>query len=286
MASSMTGWGTAAAPWFNINIRGINSKYREIVLHLPPEMFAIEARAHEFFSSKIQRGRVDIYVNIHKPAGARKIKINEALLKSAYNQLSRAFKKAGIKENPPADVIFEKVEGIITTDEPAGRAYEWEKVRVYFEKAAADFIAMKNREGVRLVKDMLKRFNSARAETEKIEVRFSELKKMYEEKTAKKMAELIEKNGQKGFLGADIVDALEKYDINEEIVRLKSHDAESKKIAAQEGALGRKMDFLAQELLRESNTISAKVQDPVILSGVMAIKENADKIREQAQNLE
>ncbi len=285
MPYSMTGWGTCRTREYTINIRGLNSKYREVSLHAPQELFAMEPRIHRYFSGIIKRGRVDVYVGIDRSAFRKKVKINEEFFSEVYGKLSKLALKAG-KEKPSIGLALNSVEGIIEVQDADPGMFSWKKLETAVSRAARDFMAMKKKEGRRLAADISKRASIIRAETAKIKKRYPVYKKNYIKKTGEKAYALLDKQGRGSSLNRELVEILDRMDINEELVRLFSHIKQLGQAVKNKEGCGRKTDFIGQEIYREANTIASKTQDDVITKSVIIIKENTEKIREQAMNLE
>ncbi len=286
MSYSMTGWGTFRTQGYSINLRGLNSKYKEVVLHLPSEFFAAEPYIYKFLNDKINRGRIDLYVNLEKNNAAKKVETDEKLFKSAYAALKKLYKAAGIKQEVPASLVIERVEGVVRTETAGSASYTWEKVKPSIEGAFDDFMKMKEKEGTRLLADIGKRAAFIETEAQKIKKHFDTFKEEYIQKTRERLAKILEGKEAKSFLSLDVVEALDKHNITEELVRISSHIKQLESFISSKEVAGRKIDFLAQELYREVNTIASKVSDPAVSHSVIGIKETTEKIREQAQNLE
>ena len=286
MAYSMTGWGTCQAEGYTVNIKGLNSKYKEVALHLPQEFFSAEPFIYRFLNEAISRGRVDLYINIDKGSQKKNIIVDEKLFLKSYRAIKRAMDKAGIKDRVPVETIFERVEGVLSA-EPGkkGRDYSWDKVKNSMKKVFADFMLMKKKEGDRLVIDISSRLDAIAAETDKIKKEHEKFKAAYITRAKEKIETVLGKAGKDKIMNSDIVEILDKFDITEETVRINSHVIQAKKILG-DMSCGRKLDFLAQELYREANTIASKIPDASVAHFVIAIKENTDRVREQAQNLE
>ncbi|HDT14666.1 MAG TPA: YicC family protein [Firmicutes bacterium] len=287
MGRSMTGWGTYRTTGYTINIRGLNSKFREVLVHLPQEFFGAEPYIHKYISEKISRGRVDVYVNIDKSNIRKKIRLNTPLFKSAYKSFEKMFLEAGIKEKVPAEMIINSIDGIVAVENAGDlKEFRWERIKPHIDRALNDFIKMKDAEGAKLAKDIIKRAGIIKKEAREIRSRFLVFKKEYAENTLEKLEKLMDRENRKKYLSTDIVEALDKHNITEELVRINSHLSQLETIVRDKGPNGRKIDFMAQELYREANTISSKISDPAVAHSVIAIKENTEKIREQSMNLE
>lgn len=286
MAYSMTGWGTCKTPKFSINIRGVNSKYREVFLHLPSEMFGAEPYMHKYFSDAVTRGRVDVYMNVNTTVLRKKFTINEKLFREAYTATQKIMKKTGAGDKPPVGFIL-GVDGVAAArDAESLKLFSWEKIKPYVAKAVKDFRKMKMTEGLRLVRDIEKHLGIVEAQAAEIKRMYAEFKNEFTAKAKLKIEAIMGKEGKSNFLNSEVVEVLDRYEVTEELVRIDSHLKHFKAIIAGKNAPGRKIDFLAQELNREANTIGSKIPYAQIAHSVIVIKESTEKIREQAQNLE
>ncbi|MCX8093777.1 MAG: DUF1732 domain-containing protein [Candidatus Goldbacteria bacterium] len=284
MPESMTGWGRNNTKEFNVAIRGLNSKYKEIFLHLPQELFEAEPYIYKMINERIIRGRVDVYVNFNLEKIRKKFIINDYLFKDVYNQLNDLYKKFKVKKDIPIEYILKDVEGVAST-QFGNSKITIEKLKSAVNKALEDFKKSKRMEGMRLIKDI--KYNILKMEKLVFELRshFLSVRNNFIKKTREKIHELFSKEQNKKFFDMDVVEILEKYDINEELVRLNSHLRQIMFLIKKENS-GRKIDFFAQEIYREANTITSKVQESKVTALAINIKEMSEKVRELAQNLE
>lgn len=280
---SMTGWGTCREGAYTINLRGVNSKYREIVLHSPPELFEAEAQISAAVASRVTRGRVDVYITINKEAVRKTPVINFELFKKTYSMFKKTLKDAGAKEEVPVNTVF-GTEGVITMKDAAASLYSFKSISPNLEKALDDFMKMKKNEGKKLADDIGERLDAIGAAAADVKAQFEAFREDYRNRARQKLEEIMGKQ-EAGSITAQAVEVLDRYDINEELVRIASHISQFKKML-KEGAGGRKSDFLAQEMYREANTIASKITDSKLAHSVIVIKENTEKIREQSMNLE
>ncbi|MFW6210931.1 MAG: endoribonuclease YicC domain-containing protein, partial [bacterium] len=214
-------------------------------------------------------------------------RLNTPLFKTAYKSFKKMFLEAGIKEKVPPEMILNSVEGIAVLENAGDmKEFRWERIKPYIEKALDDFMRMKEAEGLKLGKDIMKRAGIIKKEARKIKARFAGFKKEYAQKTLAKIENLMDRENRKKYLSSDIVEALDKHNITEELVRINSHLSQLEQIIKEKAPNGRKIDFIAQELYRESNTIGSKISDAAVAHCVISMKENTEKIREQSMNLE
>jgi uncharacterized protein (TIGR00255 family) len=286
MPYSMTGWGTYRTPKFTVNLRGLNSKYKEVVLHLPQEFFDAEPFIYRYLNDLVTRGRVDMYVNIEKSNLKKKVVVNEELFRETYASLKRLMTKMKIKGEIPIQSVLKSVEGIIMVkDTESADAFSWKKIKPSIEAAYSDFLKMKEKEAVGHIDDIEKRLAIIEKEAENIKAMYGEFKEEFITKTRERLETVLAKENRQGFLNTEAVEVLDKYNITEELVRIGSHVKQALGIIKTDAA-GRKLDFLAQEFYREANTIGSKINHAKVAHAVIVIKENTEKIREQAMNLE
>jgi len=286
MSGSMTGWGIYKTPELNIAIRGLNSKYKEIYLHLPQDLIEAEPLIYKILNDRITRGRVDMYLNFNIEKIKRKYIINNYLFNDAYKKIQNMFKKLNIKQDLPIEYILRDVEGVATTQVMYGyNKLSFEKIKKAVILAIDDFEKSKKAEGTRLIKNIRENILKIEKISKKIKIQFLNFRDVYTEKTRKKIEEIFKSDTDKNIINKDVVEIIEKYDVTEELVRLESHIKQLLMITKLDVS-GKKIDFFTQEIFREVNTISSKIQDVNIAGLVIQIKELTEKIREQAQNLE
>lgn len=286
MPYSMTGWGTARSLKFTANIKGLNSKYKEVVLHLPQEFFEVEPLIYKYLNDSVTRGRVDLFVNLDKNNLKKHVVVDEELFKEAHASMKKLMAKVKIKGDIPVQTVLNSVDGIITVrDAEAKDTYSWKKVKPVIEEAFKDFMKMKEKEAQGHIKDIENRLAIIEKEAANITAMHEEFKEEYKNKTRERLEAVLAKENRQGFLNIEAVEILEKYNITEELVRISSHVKQALSIIKNDAA-GRKLDFLAQEFYREANTIGSKINNAKIAHAVIIIKENTEKIREQSLNLE
>jgi len=241
---------------------------------------------YRFVSDSVARGRVDVYVNINAALLRKKFTINEKLYMEAHRAIAGLMKKTGDEGRPPAGFIL-GVEGVACArDAESMRFFSWEKVKPCVATALKDFVRMKEAEGKRLAADMEKHLAVIEGSAAEIKELYAQFKGEYVQKARKKLEALLEKDGTEAVIRTEVVEILDRYEVTEELVRIASHIRHFREILAQKKLSGRKIDFLAQELNREANTIASKIPHAATAQSAIIIKESVEKIREQAQNLE
>ena len=273
MILGMTGFGASDIAVGKIKgmveIKTVNHRYLDIVFYLPIGFSSFEEKIQKIIAKDIKRGRVTVTIKItEKPHTA--IHLNEETVKR-YRDFGRALsKRFGIKEDLTVGDIM-RLPGVVEAKEVFVDAQTlWPAAEKGLIKAAAGVVAMRKREGRALRVDIDDQLRRMLKQSALIKARSNAL--------------LKEKKQQ---LGRDEFAAYQKSnDINEELERLSHYIDEAKVLLNQNQGAGKKMDFMAQEMQRETNTIGSKVQDKQVAGSVIALKSKVEKIREQANNVE
>ncbi|MBQ2973427.1 MAG: YicC family protein [Clostridia bacterium] len=292
MIKSMTGYGRAQqlADGMNITveIKSVNHRYFEFSSKLPRSYGFLDEKLKSFFNGKLTRGKMECYVQIEaieEPDTV--ISLNHSLVKGyldAYKELAETY---GLENNIKVSDIS-RVSDIFTVRKQAADEDKiWNAVSIVAQSALEGFVAMREREGERLKADILSRLDEIIANVEYIEIRSPETVKEYNEKLLGRLKELLsEAHIEEQRILTEAAIFADKIAVAEETVRLRSHISQLRSFLEQSDAVGKKMDFLVQELNREANTIGSKAQDVEIARKVVAIKAEIEKIREQIQNIE
>jgi uncharacterized protein (TIGR00255 family) len=288
---SMTGFGAAEQEGrcgsVRVEMRSYNHRYLDLRLKLHRNVFSLEARVHQWAKKRLTRGKVEIFVHWEEPHG------EEALLQfrpealrfylTVEGRMREEFGLPGFLDIPAAMRMKEIVSPREEKQEPEET---WAEVEPVLEHALRNLEEMQEREGDALRMDIDRRLESLSEELIRVEETARDLPEKYREKLEEKVARLMspERFDAQRF-AQEIVIYVDKMDITEEIVRLRSH-LDVCKTALKLGELsGKRLDFLAQEILREVNTIGSKNTHPDIVYRVVNMKTELEKIREQAQNL-
>jgi len=293
MIQSMTGYSRcvrrALGGAIVVELRSTNHRYLEASQRLPEELARLEAPIAQLIRSHIKRGRIEVNVIVQTPlAFSRRVVIDEALVQQYYERLLGLKSRFGLKGKVTIDQLL-SLPHILSVKEDHAKAQEqlWPPIRQAVAAALRELVAMRRKEGQRLVKDI-------RTHTQRIRKRLKTVRADLPKSVARQKQRLRER--LKTLVGqaaagprAQLQEALaviKETDIHEELVRLESHLSQAQEALARQESVGKKLDFIAQELMREANTMGAKANDAHIARQVIDIKEAIEKIREQAQNLE
>lgn len=293
MIKSMTGYGRGeySNSGYNmkIEIKTVNHRYNDISVRMPRHMSYLEESIKKMIKENISRGKVDVYVNLEYVGGAPiDIKVDMELARSYRDSLERINSELELPGEIRINNVLSLSDIIKTEKKEIDEELLWEVVRVSLEEALEDLMGMKYGEGQELQDDMIANLDQVDIILEEIELRSPEVVREYRDKLRIRIDELldgsIEIDDDK--LSHEVAYFADKSNINEEVIRLKSHIGQFREILKEEETVGRKLDFLMQEMNREINTIGSKANDVHISSRVVAVKAEIEKIREQVQNLE
>lgn len=290
----MTGYGRGecAQDGFKITVElsSVNRKQSEISIALPRELEVLEAQLRDVINRSIARGRLTARVTLHAADGklSSRVRLNAPLAKAYVRELNRLAKELKLSGPVTLDLLA-RAPGVFETNEEMADAEDfWPAVEKALSQALATLLKTRQREGAHLAKDLAARIVIMRKSATQIQKHSPEVQKRYREqliqriKTAGVEAPAVEDER----LLKEIVYFADRSDISEELTRLQSHFQQFDDCLDSEEPVGRMLDFLAQEMNREINTIGSKANDSLISRAVVTLKAELEKFREQAQNVE
>ncbi|KXG75551.1 hypothetical protein AN618_18290 [Fervidicola ferrireducens] len=290
MIRSMTGYGRGKScgkiTW-EVELKSINHRFLEIYVKLPRQWFFLEEKIRNYIRERISRGRIDVFVNCSSETLPVDIKIDKQAAASYYKKLVELKEEVGF-EGPVTLSLLSVMPDLFVVEQQFPEEEElWPELKKALEEAVDNLIEMRTKEGNNLWRDISSRLDVIMERVRNIKIRSDVMIEEYRKKLqqkVKKIKEGLELNEER--LEAEVVIFAERSDISEELVRIESHIAQFKNMGDAEGVSGKKMDFLAQEIFREANTIASKSADYNITREVIEIKSELEKIREQLQNIE
>ncbi len=292
MIKSMTGYGKSEQTIDSLNvtveIKSVNHRYFEFSARVPREYGFLEEKLKKYCNSLITRGKVECYVSVEDlEEREMEVNVNETLAAGFVKALKELSERFGLKDDISA-VTLSRYPDVITLHKASEDEERiWNAVKTVAETAVSKFIEMRETEGSKLRGDILSRADYIIECVEFIEGRSPETVREYNEKLKQRMKELLGDAAvdEQRLLNEAAIYA-DKIAVDEETVRLRSHISQLREFMNSSEAIGRKLDFLVQEINREANTIGSKAQDVDIAKKVIAIKAEVEKIREQVQNIE
>lgn len=292
MIKSMTGYGGAkgeiTSVAVTVELKSVNNRYLEVSARLPKSCLFAEELVRAAVAEHISRGKVDVFVTVDTSAAAEiAIQVNEPLAAAYLTAIRGMAVKYSLKDDLTVlalarfpDVLSEQK---LDADQNAVVA----AVKVVLEQALKDYDAMRIREGEKLCADLQNKLTEIESLVTAVEARAPETVADYRTKLTERMNEVLAETGvdearilQEAALYAD------RIAVDEETVRLRSHIAQFRHLLCEGSPVGRKLDFLIQEMNREANTIGSKCSDTAIAKTVIELKAEIEKIREQVQNIE
>ncbi|MGE5557957.1 MAG: YicC/YloC family endoribonuclease [Bacillota bacterium] len=294
MPSSMTGYGrgefTNDKCAIVVDLKTINHRYLDISFRMPRSIQIFEEKCRNVLHKYINRGRVDLYIQLtERESGLHDIKLNRFIAAAYYDALKDLRKLFNIKEK----ISLQLMSGLPDVFQTAEISLNEEEIWTYMEKALEDAVSrllvMRRKEGEKLFVDIANHLGVIEDSLERIKLRAPFVVEDYKSRLNKNLAELLPPDSLDEYqnrLLCEIVIYADKINIAEEIARLYSHLQQFKETSRQQGSIGRKLDFLLQEMNREINTIGSKANDYALSACVVEIKSELEQIREQIQNIE
>lgn len=290
---SMTGYGRGEYSndlyKFKIEIKAVNHRYNDIVVKMPRHIAYLEESIKKEIKDKISRGKVDVYVNLeYINESAIDVKVDIPLAKSYKLALEGLVEELNLEDNIRLNNILSISEVVRTERKEVDEDLIWSSLKECLSIAIQNIMDMKSREGEELKLDILSKIAGIEDAVIEIEKRSPLVVLEYKEKLKERIRDLLDNSISldEDRINTEVVFFADKSSIDEEIVRLKSHNKQFITILNEGNSIGRKLDFLIQEMNREINTIGSKANDIVISKYVVELKSELEKIREQIQNIE
>ncbi|MBE5907585.1 MAG: YicC family protein [Lachnospiraceae bacterium] len=292
MIKSMTGFGHGEyandSEKVTVEIKSVNHRYLDLNLKLPKKFSAFENQIRNRLKTDLSRGKVDLYVSYESSADRNySIQYNPLIASEYYNNLKQMAQDLGLSEDITATRLAQFPDVFEIRETGADEDQLWDLLSHALDLALEQFIENRENEGARLKEDLLDKLSQMEEQVAFIERRSPQILEEYKERLRRKIEELLEdRQIDENRIAMEVTLYADKICVDEEIVRLKSHIREAREALEKMDEVGRKMDFLAQELNRESNTILSKSTDVEIADCGITLKTLIEKIREQIQNLE
>lgn len=291
---SMTGFGHERAvidgKEYLIEIRSVNSRYCELTTKLPRSLTYLDEKLKAFIRSQVSRGKIEVFLSVTDVEGRETtVTVNTSVVKNYLEEMRKCSAELGLPDNLMLSDIFRMTDAFTVVRPEYDEEAIWNNVKTVCTAALSELSEMREKEGAKLKADILEKISSIEKMTGEVEKLSPETAEAYRQKLTDKLNEVLAANGvaadEQRILTETAIFA-EKIAVDEETVRLRSHFKQFREMAEASEPIGRKLDFLVQELNRESNTIGSKCQDLRITKLVIDMKSEIEKIREQIQNIE
>ncbi len=291
MIKSMTGYGRGSyendGRIYTVEIKTINHRYNDVSVRLPRYLNFLEDNIRKYISKTINRGKIEVYVSLENMSDkGRNIKIDRVLAGTYINELRNLSSEYGIPDDITV-MSLARMSDIIVVENDTQEELYWQELQEAMSIAIKNIDEARSIEGKRLADDIEVRLNKISEHVDIVEKSSERLLEEYKTKLKNRINELGANNiVDENRIGIEIVLFADKSSICEEVTRLKSHIESFKGMLKSEGPIGKKIDFLIQEMNRETNTIGSKANSIGITNYVIEMKNEIENIREQVQNIE
>jgi uncharacterized protein (TIGR00255 family) len=290
---SMTGFGRGAAAGENfavaVEIKTVNNRFLDVHLRVSQELLSLEALIKRRVAGRLSRGRVDVNVNFERTSEVT-YQLNRPLIAAYIKALRGIRQEFGLSGEPDINALI-RLPGAVQPARDSLNETVVNGVEQAVDEALAELDRMRTSEGAALVREMHARVAKIEAQVPVIAAAASGLVDAYRARLQKRVAELLGRGGQPieldaGRLAQEVAYLADRSDISEELARLRSHVEQFREALGEAGEIGKRLDFLLQELNREANTVLAKSTESQIKDAALVVKGEVEKLREQVQNVE
>lgn len=293
MILSMTGYGAAGAELdglrATVSVRSLNHRFFELSLRVPRGLQPLEPDLKDIVQSQVRRGRVDLTVQAtFAESAASTVVPNRALLHGLIVSLRQLQAEHGLEGGVTVSDVARFPGALEVLDEqPALGDAQRQHILDLVREALGGLVAMRQAEGGRLEPDLERALESILGAASRIETLSAASRESRQKQMLERLRALAQELGlEEARLYQEVVRAVERHDVSEEVQRLRSHVAMARELLRGPQPSGKRLDFLAQELMREANTVGSKVADAELLHEVVGLKAEVEKLREQVQNVE
>lgn len=292
MIKSMTGFGRSEIVKGNrkisVEIKSVNHRYLEAGIKMPKKLNVLESRMRDLLKKYATRGKIDIFINYEDDSESQvNLKFNQNIADEYMAIFNNMSEKYNLKNDMTVGGLARFPE-VITMDEVQEDEEElWHFIEEAMKAALEQFVNTRILEGENLKKDLLGKLDHMEELVAFVEKRSHEIMKEYRSKLESKVKELLgDTTIDESRIATEVIIYADKICVDEETVRLRSHIEHARKCLNEDGGIGRKMDFIAQEMNREANTTLSKANDIEISNAAIDLKTEIEKVREQIQNIE
>ena len=292
MIRSMTGFGRGEATVdgrdITVEIKSVNHRYFEFNCRTTRGFGFLEEKLKSYIKERVSRGKIDMFVSLSQKEDTEAIvKINPSLARGYINALKKLSDEYGVKDDISVSTVSSYSDIFQVHKAPEDEEEVWNAVKPVLDTALNNFITMRETEGEKMKADVMSRAKHILSIVDEIESRSPERVKEYEARLKERIEELLgSADYDEQRVITEVAIFADKVAVDEETVRLRSHFDQLKALMDSDGEVGRKLDFIIQEMNREANTIGSKANDSNLSHMVVDIKAEIEKIREQIQNIE
>ena len=292
MIKSMTGFGRAEVMEenrkFTVEIKSVNHRYFDVNIKMPKKLGFFESTIRNLLKEYMQRGKVDVFITYEDyNENNVALKYNEEIAREYLTHLNAMAEQFDLQNDITVGKLSKYPEVFTMEEQDVDEKELWSVLEKALRQACEQFVALRITEGENLKKDLVEKLNEMLKNVDFIEERSPQILSDYRSRLEAKVKELLEDTQiDDGRIAAEVTIYADKICVDEETVRLRSHIQGTKDALEEGGSIGRKLDFIAQEMNREANTILSKANDLAISDTGIELKTNIEKVREQIQNIE
>ena len=292
MIKSMTGFGRCEYAdeerKFTVEMKAVNHRYLDVNIKMPKKLNFFESAIRSLLKEYMERGRVDIFISYEDFTEDNfALKYNETLAAEYLKHLNTMAEKFGLENDIRVSTLSRYPEVFTMEEQGIDEKALWAGLEKALRGAAEQFVESRIKEGGHLKKDLCEKLDAMLSYVDFIEERSPVIMKDYKERLEARVAELLgDRQMDDGRIATEVTIFADKICVDEETVRLRSHIKSTKETLEAGGSVGRKLDFIAQEMNREANTILSKANDLEISDTGINLKTDIEKVREQIQNIE
>lgn len=293
MIRSMTGFGHGEVSndknqKVTVEMKSVNHRYCDISLKLPKKLAMFEANIRNIMKEYASRGKIDIYVSYEDLSEtAVSLHYNQAMAEEYMQVFKKMQEDFNIETKITAEALAKYPEVVTIEEVQQDEEVWWELLEAALRQAAEKFVETRTIEGANLKRDLLGKLDQMAADVTFIEERSPQIIAEYRSKLEEKVKEFLEDSTiEENRIAAEVTLYADKIAVDEEIVRLQSHISSMTDVLESDESIGRKLDFMAQKMNREANTILSKSSDVDLADHAIELKTNVEKVREQIQNIE
>lgn len=292
MIKSMTGFGRAELldeeKKITVEMKSVNHRYLDINMRMPKKLSFFEAAIRTLLKEYVQRGKVDLFITYEDYTQSRVyVKYNRELAEQYASYIRQIGEEFGLDDEVSAASLSRFPEVFTMEEQEVDEKQLWGALEQVIRSAARQFVDTRTQEGAHLRSDILEKLKDMEEKVALVEKRGPEILKEYREKLEGKVKELLaDSQIEESRIAAEVVLFADKICTDEETVRLKSHISHMEQVLEEKEGIGRKLDFIAQEMNREANTILSKDNDLETSNLAIDLKTEIEKVREQIQNIE
>ena len=292
MIKSMTGFGRCenhqGSRKFTVEMKAVNHRYFDVSIKMPKKLSFFEAAIRNVLKQYVQRGKLDVFITYEDYAEENvALKYNEELAGQYLKYFRQMAEKFGLKDDISVSSLGRCPEVFTMEEQDIDEEEIWAELKKAVEGACVQFVKAREQEGEALKTDLLDKLERMDENVTLIEDRYPQIVSEYRSRLEEKVKELLgDLQIDAGRIAAEVVIFSDKICTDEETVRLRSHIATMKEALIAGGSIGRKLDFIAQEMNREANTILSKANDLATSNVAIDLKTEIEKVREQIQNIE